>query len=184
MTGRDAELFGEVYAAHAAACRVYARHLSSDAGGAEDATHEAFVKLARRLAEGRPLPEHLRAWLLSAVRSAALDARRSFRRRERREAFVAYPPAFELSTGALDAAEVTAALERLPERQREVVVLHLWAGLTFAEAGALVGVSASTAHGDYTVGLATLRTRLDPTHLTTPPTPPTPPTPNQRGDNG
>ena len=161
MDEGDAKQFAKAHAEHAAACRVYAGRLAPPSA-AEDATQEAFVKLCRRLAAGDGMPDHPRAWLLSAVRSAALDLRRSDRRRDRREAFVASADTFVPSDTGLDGDTVIAALDTLPERQREVVVLHLWAGLTFAEAGGLMGVSASTAHAAYTAGLAAMRKRLDP----------------------
>ena len=121
------------------------------------------MKLARRLTNGDAMPAHPRAWLLSAVRSAALDLRRWSRRRERREAFAARPDVGE-ATDPLDGEAVAAAMDRLPERQREVVVLHLWCDLTFAEAAELIGIAASTAHADYRAGLAALRNLLDPEH--------------------
>ncbi len=152
VTPDAARQLHDAYAAHAGVCRRYASQL--DAHGAEDAAQEAFVKLARRLARGDALPEHPRAWLLAATRSAALDARRSRSRRQRRETAFA-PPADEPE--AVEAEPLLAALRTLPARQREVVVLRLWAGLTFPEAAELIGVAASTAHADYTAAIETMR---------------------------
>ena len=153
-------MFADAHAQHAAACLAYAGRLAP-AGLADDAKQEAFVKLARRLSAGEPMPDHPRAWLLTAVRSAALDLRRTDRRRERREAFAAQPDV-ESTTDPLHREAITTALDRLPDRQREVVVLHLWCDLTFAEAADLIGIAASTAHADYRAGLAALRQDLDP----------------------
>jgi RNA polymerase sigma-70 factor (ECF subfamily) len=54
----------------------------------------------------------------------------------------------------------TVALQGLPAEQREVIVAHLWGGLTFEQIAGLVGASSSTAHRWYLAGLAALRDRL------------------------
>jgi DNA-directed RNA polymerase specialized sigma24 family protein len=48
----------------------------------------------------------------------------------------------------------------LPVEQREVIVAHLWGGLTFEQIGELIDASSSTAHRWYLAGLVTLRERL------------------------
>jgi RNA polymerase sigma-70 factor (ECF subfamily) len=59
------------------------------------------------------------------------------------------------------AAEVTAKLGELPPEQREVIVAHVWGGLSFSEIGELVGTSSSSAHRLYQEGLANLRDRME-----------------------
>jgi Sigma-70, region 4 len=44
--------------------------------------------------------------------------------------------------------------------EREVIVAHIWGGLTFEQIGEIAGCSASTAHRQYTAGLTTIRERL------------------------
>jgi RNA polymerase sigma factor (sigma-70 family) len=157
---RDAaRLLESAYADHVSACRSYASILPGDA---DDTTQEAFIKLARRLGEGQPMPEHPRAWLLAAVRSAALDGLRRDRRREQREAFASQPS----SGSASPDPEVAAALWKLDERPRQAIVLRLWCDVGFTEAGELLGCAASTAHDLYHRGLDDLRDLLaehDPT---------------------
>ena len=63
--------------------------------------------------------------------------------------------------GQLDADAARAALAKLPLEHREIIVAHLWGGLTFEQIAALVGASSSTAHRRYLEGLATLRERLE-----------------------
>lgn len=151
MTPTAARQLHDAYAAHAAVCRRYAGQLD---GESDDAAQEAFVKLARRLARGDGLPPNPRAWLLAATRSAALDARRSRTRRQRRESAFATPA---VEAEPVEAGPLLAALRGLPVRQREVVVLRLWAGLTFPQAAELIGVAASTAHADYAAAIETMR---------------------------
>jgi RNA polymerase sigma-70 factor (ECF subfamily) len=64
-------------------------------------------------------------------------------------------PLFEESGEAQAATRelVNRALEELPEEQREVVVMKLWGGLTFAEIGEAVGVPANTAATRYRYAL-------------------------------
>jgi len=48
----------------------------------------------------------------------------------------------------------------LPIEQREVIVAHVWGGLSFEQIGELIGSSASTAHRWYVAGLTLLRERM------------------------
>ena len=140
--------------AHAAACRLYAASLCR---WPDDVTQEAFVRLMRHL-QTKPPPDHPRAWLLTAVRSAAADLGKSETRRRRREQAVAM---FDVASSApTQDADVQAALETLPQLQREAIVLRLWCGLSFEDVATLLAVSPSTAHGRYTAGLDQLRQLL------------------------
>ena len=151
------------HAEHAGACLLYARQVAPDHAAAQDATQEAFVRLMRHLTNTATMPDSPRAWLLTATRHAALDARRGERRRRDRERNIA-PSALVAPPDAsgLDADAVMEAVARLPARQREVLTLRLWADLNFAEIAAVVGVSLSTAHADHAAALRTLRRRFDP----------------------
>src|SRR5205809_292203 len=52
------------------------------------------------------------------------------------------------------------ALERLPNDQREVLVMKIWNELTFAEIADALGISQNTAASRYRYGLAALRKTL------------------------
>ncbi len=56
-----------------------------------------------------------------------------------------------------DRRRVAALVATLPAQQREVVVLHLWEGLTFREIGRATGVSTFTAASRYRLATGTLR---------------------------
>ncbi len=60
----------------------------------------------------------------------------------------------------LDPETATAELQALPLEQREVIVAHLWGGLTFEQIAEVSGISSSTAHRHYRAGLTALRERL------------------------
>jgi RNA polymerase sigma-70 factor (ECF subfamily) len=150
------ELLGRLVDQHAAALTLYARQWCA---AAEDVVQEAFVKLAAQ----RPPPSDPPGWLFRAVRHGALTAARAERRRRRHEADAAArkPAWFAPSEHAtLDAEAAAAALEGLPLEEREVVVAHLWGGLTFEQIGELAAVSSSTAHRRYLKALTSLRERL------------------------
>ena len=143
---------------HGAALKLYARQWSA---APEDIVQEAFVKLTSQ----KTCPEPLAPWLFRVVRNLALNAARSEQRRKRHEKqagerleawFIASDDV------ALDAATVTQWLQTLAAEQREVITLHLWAGLTFAEIAAVMGSSASGVHRVYQAGLESLRRRITP----------------------
>jgi RNA polymerase sigma-70 factor (ECF subfamily) len=141
---------------HAAALTLFARQWCATP---EDVVQEAFIKLSvQPQSPDRPLP-----WLYRVVRNGAISAARSAQRRRRHETAAALgTPAWfdESSSAAIDPETATEALQKLPVEQREVIVAHLWGRLTFAEIGALIGASNSTAHRLYLAGLAALRERL------------------------
>jgi len=158
------EQLGRLMDDHAAALMLYARQWCASP---DDVVQEAFVKLAAQ----RTPPTEVLPWLYRVVRNGALSAARAERRRRHHEARAAAgTPAWFLSSEGegLDAETATRALQALPLEQREVLVAHLWGGLTFEQVGELTGVSASTAHRYYHAGLAALRERL---HLPCPNSP-------------
>jgi RNA polymerase sigma-70 factor (ECF subfamily) len=154
----DPDALGRLIDRHAAALTLYARQWCA---APEDVVQEAFLKLAR---VAQPPPEVV-PWLYCVVRHGALSAGRAESRRRRHEAAAAaQAPAWFTSdpTGPLDAAAAAAALQGLPVEEREVIVAHLWGGLTFVQIAGVAGCSYSTAHRRYLAGLSRLRERLQP----------------------
>jgi RNA polymerase sigma-70 factor (ECF subfamily) len=102
------------------------------------------------------------AWLYRVVRNGAIDASRSDRRRQRREAEVARSTRWfvEPEIDGLDADTAVAALTQLPIDQREVIVARLWGGLSFEQIAAVAGCSASSAFRRFSAGIEALRERL------------------------
>lgn len=156
----DSELLGSLVDRLADALALYARQWCDQP---EDVVQEAFVRLAAQPAS----PDNATAWLFRAVRNGAINAGIARRRRSRYEAEAAAkaPAWFEVDpsarrSAAVDPESAQAALESLPVEQREVIVAHLWGGLTFEQVAALAGTSASSAHRLYHAGLVALRERL------------------------
>lgn len=142
----------------------------------EDVVQEAFLALATLADE----PREPAAWLYRVVRNGAINAGIAERRRRRRERVVGSraarwfePPSAGAAIGP-DPDRVQAALGALPDPQREVIVAHLWGGLTFAQIAALTQTSSSSTHRLYHAGLQTLRALLEaPCRSTTTPDPTT-----------
>jgi RNA polymerase sigma factor (sigma-70 family) len=123
----------------------------------EDVVQEAFIKLAKQTEP----PIHPVAWMYRAVRNRAISESRSERRRQNHEGKVAAGAALWFTPSEdparLDAIAATRALGSLPLEQREIIVAHLWGGLTFEQIAELTGGSAATCWRRYTAGLSTLR---------------------------
>jgi hypothetical protein len=91
---------------------------------------------------------------------------RSDQRRARREAAVALDGAQHLEPQFTTVDEgqqmLAAAVERLPNEQREVVILKIWSELTFAEIGHVLEISQNTAASRYRYALGALKKILQP----------------------
>jgi RNA polymerase sigma-70 factor (sigma-E family) len=115
-----------------------------DRQAAEDVVQEAFCSLYRHwgdLADVRKAPQYVRSSVLNGSRSV-------LRRRAVRSRRVMYelpaPSAEAAVLGGEEHAEVIRAVDRLPRRQREVLVLRFYSDLTDEEIAELMGVRMST----------------------------------------
>jgi RNA polymerase sigma-70 factor (ECF subfamily) len=125
-------------------------------GSPDDVVQEAFVRLARQ----PTVPDSVAAWLYRVVRNGAVSASRSEGRRRRHEVAAGSETRswfIAKHESVLDGEAAASALARLSLEEREVIVAHLWGGLTFAEIGEVIGISSSTAHRRYEAGLCKLR---------------------------
>ena len=169
-----------VVAGQAGALRLYACQLLDDASAADDVVQDALVSLMTTSAT----PDELVPWMYRVVRNAAMDHRRSSARRRRRERHVAeacrewFVPR---PAAVIDAETVERCLAQLAADDREIVVLRIWSGLSFAEIGAVVQRSASTVHAHYEAALARMRAALEKPCATTTTTTTTTTVPATRG---
>ena len=147
---------GKLVDGHAAALVLYARQWCASA---DDVVQDAFVKLFEQTA---PVQKPV-AWLYRVVRNGAISAARADDRRKAHRALMSRCTAVWFvpdRDAEIDPEEAESALQALPLDEREVIVAHLWGGLTFAEIGDNAGYSSSTAHRLYASGLSRLRERL------------------------
>jgi len=138
---------------------LFARQWTRSAADAEDIVQEAFVRFWRKQHDIAN-----RGLLYATVRSIALDfLRRDSRRARRESAAIAdvdqtVPPAFEIDDESQR--QLVAALNLLPNEQREVLVMKIWNELTFAEIASVLEISQNTAASRYRYALAALKKNL------------------------
>jgi len=140
--------FEELYRASRDDVYAYVATLLRDRFAAEDVTALAFERAYRKRGSFRAARGTARAWLFGIARNAALDELR----RRARSAELDADPADEASLPVEDEAEfgarrlaVRGALESLQPRERELVALKFFAGLSNAELAAVIGTSETNA---------------------------------------
>lgn len=145
---------------HGPALVLFARQWVGQRSDAEEVVQEAFVRFWRSRSAARDQT----AYLFACVKRSALDWLRSRRRRQHREGMAARSEAAPLLSAPLELAErrrtIEAALHLLPEPQREVLVLKIWAGLTFAQIAETLEVPIHTVASRYRYALEKLREPL------------------------
>jgi RNA polymerase sigma factor (sigma-70 family) len=137
----------------------YVAGMLRDRAGAEEVTAVAFERALTRRSSYRPARGSPRAWLFGIARNAAYD---ELRRRGRTEP-VADPEERRVSSGdttadvAVRRAALADALAHLSREERELVALRFEAGLSGAEAGAVLGISESNVGTRLSRAMAKLR---------------------------
>lgn len=117
-------------------------HIVRDAGGAEDAAQEAFVRAYRFIGRFRG-DARFSTWLFSIARNCALDElRRSTRGGTPRDRFDVEIAAHE--SEAHVGVEIREAMSALPLELREAIVLIDMFGMSYREAAAVMGTVEGT----------------------------------------
>ncbi len=146
---READLaFDRLYRSSRDDVYAYVASVVRDAAAAEDVTASAFERAYRKRSRFDPSRGEPRAWLFGIARNAALDELR----RRGRQAELAAEPADLAAAPTPEGAEaserrliVSTALSALEPRERELIALKFFAGLTNAEIAAVVGTGESNA---------------------------------------
>ena len=142
-------------------------HLFAPDGDAEDAVQEAFVKAYRALGRFRPAAP-FRPWLLRIVANEARNRRRSAGRRaglalraaeDRRPDDAAPSPESAVLAGE-DRARLLAAVNRLRDEDREVIVARYFLDLSEAETAEVLGLPRGTAKSRLSRALVRLRQQV------------------------
>lgn len=142
------------------------RLCGGDLDAARDVVQETFLRLVR--AERRAVEGNLRTWLYTVCRNRALDLRRKDGRMdtldETRAATIV-----DGNPGPAQGLErrdewraVLAALEALPEKQREVLRLKFQHGLSYEEIARVTEQKTGTVGWLIHEGIRALRSRLEP----------------------
>jgi RNA polymerase sigma-70 factor, ECF subfamily len=139
----DVSSFGELYRRHYAAAVGIAYCALSDRHLAEDAAQEAFTIACRDLYRLR-CAEKFAAWLHGICRKVA---RRLAKAKWRHPLPTETASATVANSDGDRATLVRQSVGRLPEKAREVVVLHYFSGLTYEQIAALLRTSPQAVHG-------------------------------------
>ena len=161
----DSRAFEAIYDRHHRQAYALARRITGRAGGAEEATQDAFLSLWRKASKFDPARASLSTWLLALVRYRSIDWLRRGTSRpmhqdltegaaERIEA----PERTEEQVIAIQEYEQAARLvAELSPEQRDVIGLAYFGGYTQKEIAASVGIPLGTVKGRARLGLDKLR---------------------------
>ena len=157
------EALEQLYAAHWRSLVRLAVLLVHDTGLAEEVVQDAFVAVHARWRRLRD-PDRALAYLRQAVVNGARSALRHravvtrHAQSQRRDPEVPLPD--DAALAADRRAAVLAALRALPDRQREVLALRYYAGLSEAEIADALGISRGSVKSHASRGATALRTVL------------------------
>ena len=140
-----AERTADLYARHGQRVYSFCRSRLRNPEEAQDAAQTAFLYALGSLRRG-VVPRNELAWLLTIADNVCRSSRRTL---GRRLAHVANADVDELEAAApaLNAetreeiAQLRAALEQLPDRQRQAILLREWQGLSYADIAEQLGLS-------------------------------------------
>jgi RNA polymerase sigma-70 factor (ECF subfamily) len=159
----DRDAFEELYRRFARPVLGMAIRQLGDNGRAEDATQETFTAIWRSARSYKPERGTASAWLYAVARHAIID-----RARQRVEPAAEAPDEPSRDIGPDERAELSwlawrvhSALQRLPERERAVLELAYWSGLSQAEIASYLDVPLGTVKTRTRAGLARLANLLE-----------------------
>ena len=139
---------------------------SGDAARAEDVLQTAYV----RVISGRAVygeRSSFRTWLFGVIRRVALEEHRRVRTERQRTVLLEDPKVQAVADERArpddfeSARALRAALEQLPERQREVLHLVFYQDMSIADASNVMEISVGSARTHYERGKARLRMILE-----------------------
>lgn len=122
---------------------------------AEDAWSETFLAALRAYPRLRP-DSDVRAWLVTIAHRKAIDGYRARRRAPLPVETLPHEPAVTDVDESVDP-ELLAAVDALPDKQRQVVAYRYLADLSYPAIAAIVGGSEAAARRSAADGIATLR---------------------------
>ena len=161
QAGDDAA-FAELVERYSPRLRYFLLKLLSSADSADDALQDVWLDVLRNLPRLVD-PQALRAWLYRIARDRAFGRLRKARRDEQPldESQIVDTTANEGEFSPEDAAQIHAALDRLPAEQREVLVLRFLEEMSYEEIARVVGCQLGTVRSRIHYGKRALRKALD-----------------------
>lgn len=156
--------FTELFAQYRLRAYHYALQMLGNPDDALEVTQEAFLRLHRHWRRRDP-SRPFAPWMYSVVRNLSIDLLR--KRAGRRECEIeAAPEASPVASPEQDSERrqlserLWREIERLPEAQREVLLLRDWHGLSYAEIAEATGTSVTTVNSRLHDARSRLRERL------------------------
>lgn len=152
----DKEAFAGIFEELKKPVFTIASRILKDKSAAEDVTQEVFVKLF--VSPPDPSVKNLRAWIFKVARNLSIDALRKPISLSIEETEPAIDDQCENVLYRLD---VERAVEKLTLEQRQILTLHINAGLKFKEIALVMDLSQSAVFRRYKKALKTLRSILE-----------------------
>jgi RNA polymerase sigma-70 factor (ECF subfamily) len=163
----DADAFGLLFERHGARIHGYVLRRTGDPLAAEDIVAVVFLEAWRQRADVQLDQPSALPWLYGVAANVLRHQHRSRRRHQAALARLAHLPprspalVERQAQAAADAARVLDQIRALPRRERDVLVLSVWEGLSHAE----IAVALDTTIGTVKSRLSRARARLDPDRL-------------------
>jgi RNA polymerase sigma-70 factor, ECF subfamily len=165
MSRGDAQALAHLYDRFAPAMLGLARRIAVTPEIAEDLVHEVFLEAWEHAADYDPKRGSVRAWLLLRTRSRCIDHRRSAQQ-SRTRSVDDYFWTSQVSTDGVesphhpDYAMIRAELLKLPDEQRDALLLGYFEGLSSSEIAAQLGSPIGTIKTRVAAALGKLRCAL------------------------
>src|ERR1700709_1499834 len=150
----------EAYAAHSGELYGFAMRSLGDAGLAEEALQETFLRAWKAGARFDPEIGSLRTWLFAILRNVVIDLGRA-RASRPRVAEGGIEPSVEPLEQALLAWQVEEAMRRIGEEHRRDLLETHFKGRPYVEVAAELGVPEGTVKSRVYYGLRALRVALE-----------------------
>ncbi|HEX3239040.1 MAG TPA: sigma-70 family RNA polymerase sigma factor [Solirubrobacterales bacterium] len=151
----------EAYAAHSGELYGFALRSLGDAGLAEEAVQETFVRAWRAGDRFDPEIASLRTWLFAILRNVVIDFGRARAARPKLSGEAGVEPSVDPLEQALLSWQVEEAMRRIGDDHRHVLVETHFRGRPYAEVAAELGVPEGTIKSRVYYGLRALRVVLE-----------------------
>jgi len=159
------EALGRIYEKYKSDALVLAIALLNNTSAAEDVVHVVFLSFVQSIEKFR-LTGSLKSYLLTCVANRARNVNKTKHRRS-----VESDPQEPVSSGSDEPSrsimcneqlqQLGDAMAQLPYDQREAIMLHFQAAMTFKRVAGSLGISVNTVKSRYRYGLDKLRLLLD-----------------------
>lgn len=135
---------------------LYASRFMLDSEAVEDLVQDVFIAYWNRLQDGMPVPSSPKSYLYRSVHNKCLDTLR--KTDASRIEGVGYDVVDEEAEDrSFIWAKLWTAIDKLPEKRREILLMNKRDGMTYSEIASQLGISENTVHAHIAKALKTLR---------------------------